>query len=89
MAFDVGTPERLLAANLVAGHGGTFVHPTARAEATLRSSVVLPGAEVVGQDELAFCVCGPGGVRVQCDADQVRREMELGAGVRHGGAPGV
>jgi MurNAc alpha-1-phosphate uridylyltransferase len=89
VAFDVGTPERLLAANLVAGHGRSFVHPTARAEAPLRSSVVLPGAEVAQRDELAFCVCGPGGVRVQCDADVVRREMALGAGVRHGGAPGV
>jgi hypothetical protein len=26
---------------------------------------------------------------VQCDADVVRREMALGAGARHGRAPGV
>ena len=79
-AFDVGTPERLLAANLTAGDGCSFVHPTAEVTARLHSSVALPGAVAVDAEELAYCVLGPGDVRVRCDPDLVAREEALGRG---------
>ena len=80
IAFDVGTPERLLAANLAAGSGQSFVHPTADVRAPLRSGVALPGAVVPEQDELAFCVCGPGELVLPCDPEAVARELALGRG---------
>lgn len=79
-AFDVGTPERLLAANLAAGDGRSFVHPTARVRAPLRSSVALPGAVVTGQDALSFCVCGPGELVLRCDPAVVAHELAVGRG---------
>lgn len=80
MAFDVGTPERLLAANLAAGDGQSFVHPTADVRAPLRSGVALPGAVVPEQDELAWCVCGPGDLVLRCDPEVVEREIAAGRG---------
>jgi NDP-sugar pyrophosphorylase family protein len=79
-AFDVGTPERLLAANLAAGDGQSFAHPTADVSAPLRSSVALPGAVVPEQDELAYCVCGPGDLVLRCDPDVVAHELAVGRG---------
>ncbi len=79
-AFDVGTPERLLAANLAAGDGRSFVHPTADVRAPLRSSLALPGAAVPEQDELAFCVCGPGDLVLRCDPAVVEHELAVGRG---------
>jgi hypothetical protein len=79
-AFDVGTPERLLAANLTAGDGRSYVHPTAHVAAHLHSCVALPGAVVPEPDELAFCVLGPGDLRVSCDEDLVRQEQVRGRG---------
>ena len=66
LAFDVGTAERLLAANLVAGDG--------------KCCVVLPGAVVPEQDELSHCVCGPGDIKVYCDEEVVARELAVGRG---------
>jgi CTP:molybdopterin cytidylyltransferase MocA len=80
LAFDVGTPERLLAANLAAGDGQSFVHPTADVRARLRSSVALPGAVVPEQDELVFCVVGPGDLLLRCDPDVVQHELAVGRG---------
>jgi NDP-sugar pyrophosphorylase family protein len=77
IAFDVGTPERLLAANLTAGGGQSFVHPSAHVTARLHSCVALPGA-VASEEELSYCVLGPGTMRVSCDADVVRREQAVG-----------
>jgi NDP-sugar pyrophosphorylase family protein len=79
-AFDVGTPERLLAANLAAGDGRSFVHPTADVRAPLRASLALPGAVVPEQDELAWCVCGPGELVVRCEPEVVARELAAGLG---------
>lgn len=79
-AFDVGTPERLLAANLAAGDGQSFVHPTAEVRAPLRSSVALPGAVVPEQDELDHCICGPGDLVVPCDPEVVEHELAVGRG---------
>ena len=79
-AFDVGTPERLLAANLAAGDGRSFVHPTAAVHAPLRSCVALPGAVVPEQDELAWCVCGPGDLVLPCDREVVEHELAVGLG---------
>lgn len=78
VAFDVGTPERLLAANLTAGEGRSFVHPTAEVSAHLDSCVALPGALVPEPEELSFCVLGPGTLRVCCDEQVVRQEQALG-----------
>lgn len=80
LAFDVGTPERLLAANLAAGDGQSFVHPTADVRAPLRSSLALPGAVVPEQDELAYCVCGPGDLVLRCAAEVVAHELAVGLG---------
>lgn len=80
VAFDVGTPERLLAANLAAGGGRSYVHPTARVAAHLYSCVALPGADVPELEELAFQVLGPGDLRVPCDEALVRQEQALGQG---------
>ena len=80
VAFDVGTPERLLAVNLAAGDGQSFVHPTADVRAPLRASVALPGAVVPEQDELAYCVCGPGDLLLRCDPDLVEHELAVGRG---------
>lgn len=80
LAFDVGTPERLLAANLAAGDGQSFVHPTADVRAPLRASVALPGAVVPEQDELAHCVCGPGDLLLRLDPDVVEHELAVGCG---------
>jgi NDP-sugar pyrophosphorylase family protein len=80
VAFDVGTPERLLAANLVVGAGRTFVHPGARVDADLDSCVVLPEAVVTGPGTHRWSVCGPGTLTVPCDPDAVRREMAAGRG---------
>lgn len=80
VAFDVGTPERLLAANLTAGGGRSYVHPTARVSARLNLCVALPGALVPEQDDLSFCVLGPGTLRVSCDQEVVRKERVLGRG---------
>ncbi len=77
-AFDVGTPERLLAANLVAGAGRSFVHPTADVRAPLRASVALPGAVVPEGADADHCVLGPGDLRVRCDPELVAREMAEG-----------
>jgi CTP:molybdopterin cytidylyltransferase MocA len=82
VAFDVGTPERLLAANLTAGAGRSFVHPSAEVSATLESCVALPGARVPEHDAFTFCVFGPGAVRVCCDQAVVREEMAAGRGQR-------
>ncbi|MGN6578019.1 MAG: sugar phosphate nucleotidyltransferase [Nocardioides sp.] len=79
-AFDVGTPERLLAANLVAGGGCSFVHPTADVRAPLHASVALPGAVVPEGVAIDHCVLGPGELRIQCDAEVVAREMTEGRG---------
>lgn len=79
-AFDVGTPERLLAANLVAGEGRSFAHPTARVRAPLHASVALPGAVVDGPDALRYAVCGPGRLVVSCDPVTVELEMAVGRG---------
>ncbi len=78
IAFDVGTAERLLAANLTAGDGTSFVHPSADVRARLSSCVALPGAVVPEQDELSYCVCGPGALRVSCDPAVVAQEMARG-----------
>jgi len=78
VAFDVGTPARLLAANLCAGDGRSFVHPTADVRARLVSSVALPGAVVPDGPEVRFTVCGPGDLRVPCDPDLVEQEVVLG-----------
>jgi hypothetical protein len=80
VAFDVGTAERLLAANLVAGDGASFVHSSARVTARLHCCLALPGAVVPGQDELCYCVCGPGDLKVLCDEQGVAREMAIGRG---------
>lgn len=77
VAFDVGTPTRLLAANLCAGAGRSFVHPTADVRAGLVSSVALPGAVVPEGPEARFLVCGPGDLRVPCDPDRVRAELAV------------
>ncbi len=77
-AFDVGTPARLLAANLCAGDGRSFVHPTADVRAQLISSVALPGARVPAGPDVAFTVCGPGDLRIACDPGLVRQELALG-----------
>jgi MurNAc alpha-1-phosphate uridylyltransferase len=82
VAFDVGTPERLLAANLTAGRGRSFVHPTAEVRAHLDSCVALPGALVPEGEEASFCVLGPGTLRVSCDEEVVRQEQAIGRG-RH------
>lgn len=82
VAFDVGTPERLLAANLTAGDGRSFVHPTAHVAARLDSCVALPYAEVPEPEEIAFCVLGPGELRVACDEHLVRQEQACGQGRR-------
>lgn len=79
VAFDVGTPERLLAANLVAGKGRSFVHPGAEVLAPLRASVALPGARVPEGPELAYCVCGPGDLVLHCDERAVAAEVAAGA----------
>ena len=79
-AFDVGTPARLLAANLCAGDGRSFVHPTAEVRAPLVSSVALPGAVVPEGPEVRFAVCGPGNLLVRCDPDLVQQELALGRG---------
>jgi len=78
VAFDVGTPARLLAANLCAGDGRSFVHPTADVRAPLVSSVALPGAAVQAGPEVSFTVCGPGDLRIACDPELVRQELALG-----------
>lgn len=78
VAFDVGTPARLLAANLCAGDGRSYVHPTADVRARLVSSVALPGAVVPDGPEVRFAVCGPGDLRVPCDPDLVRQELAAG-----------
>jgi NDP-sugar pyrophosphorylase family protein len=80
IAFDVGTPERLLAANLAAGGGTSYVHPTADVRARLRSCVALPGAHVTDEGELSFTVCGPGTLQVPCDPEVVAAELDLGRG---------
>lgn len=77
-AFDVGTPARLLAANLAAGEGRSFAHPSADVRAHLVSSVALPGAVVPEGAEVRFTVCGPGDLQVRCEPDEVRRELALG-----------
>lgn len=82
-AFDVGTPQRLLAANLVAGEGRSFVHPTADVRAELRSCVALPGAVVPAGADAAFTVCGPGELRVACDRTAVEREIAAGRPGHH------
>jgi NDP-sugar pyrophosphorylase family protein len=82
-AFDVGTPERLLAANLVAGGGSSFLDPTADVQAELVSSVALPGAVVAPGEDASFSVCGPGVLRVRCDRDSVEREMTRGRPAGH------
>ncbi len=79
-AFDVGTPARLLAANLVAGGGESFVHPTADVRSSLRASVALPGAVVPPGAEADHCVLGPGDLRIPCDPEVVAREMATGRG---------
>lgn len=79
LAFDVGTPDRLLAANLTAGGGRSFVHETARVEPPLRASVALPGAVVEGHEPVEFHVLGPGDIRVPCDEAVVVREQAAGA----------
>ncbi len=78
VAFDVGTPARLLAANLCAGDGRSFVHPSADVHPTLVSSVALPGAVVPAGPEVRFTVCGPGDLRVPCDPEVVRHELAFG-----------
>lgn len=78
VAFDVGTPARLLAANLCAGDGRSFVHPSADVRAPLVSSVALPGASVPDGPEVRYTVCGPGDLRIACDPDLVRQEVALG-----------
>lgn len=78
VAFDVGTPARLLAANLCAGDGRSFVHPTADVRAPLVSSVALPGATVPPGPGVRFTVCGPGELRIACDPQLVRQELALG-----------
>lgn len=88
IAFDVGTAERLLAANLTAGGGTSFVHPSADVRARLRSSVALPGAVVPEQDDLSYRVCGPGTLNVACDPEVVAQEVARGRGERAGTAPG-
>lgn len=80
-AFDVGTPERLLAANLSAGGGRSFVHPSARVTPRLHASVALPHAVADGDEELAYCVVGPGPLRLACDPDTVAREQREGEGL--------
>jgi NDP-sugar pyrophosphorylase family protein len=79
-AFDVGTAERLLAANLVAGDGVSFVHATASVTARLHCCVALPGAVVPDRAELSYCVLGPGDLRVRCDEQVVAREIAAGRG---------
>ncbi len=74
VAFDVGTPERLLAANLTAGDGRTYVHPSADVAAELDRCVALPGAVVREREPLSYCVLGPGTLRVDCDPGLVERE---------------
>lgn len=88
VAFDVGTPERLLAANLTAGDGRSFIHPSADVRAPLRSCVALPGAIVPAGEEVAFHVCGPGSLTTLCDEHVVRWEMAFGRGVELGTAQG-
>lgn len=88
IAFDVGTAERLLAANLAAGDGTSFVHPSADVRARLHSCVALPGAVVREQDDLSFRVCGPGTLSVSCDPEVVAQEIARGRGERAGTAPG-
>jgi NDP-sugar pyrophosphorylase family protein len=78
VAFDVGTPARLLAANLCAGDGRSYAHPTADVRASLVSSVALPGAVVPEGPEVTFTVCGPGDLRIACDPGLVRQELALG-----------
>jgi hypothetical protein len=80
LAFDVGTPARLLASNLTAGGGRSFVHPTARVTAHLDHCVALPGADVPGAEEISFSVLGPGSLRLPCDEQEVRREQAVGRG---------
>lgn len=78
VAFDVGTPARLLAANLCAGDGRSFVHPTADVQAPLTSSVALPGAVVPPGPGVRFTVVGPGELRGSCDPALVREELAVG-----------
>ena len=73
-----GRRERLLAANLVAGDGTSFVHPSARVTARLHCCVALPGAVVA--EPLSYCVLGPGDMRVCCDEQVVAEEMAIGRG---------
>lgn len=80
VAFDVGTPERLLAANLTAGGGRSYVHPTAHVGGRLHACVALPGADAPDPGDLSFCVLGPGPLRVTCDEATVREEQALGSG---------
>jgi NDP-sugar pyrophosphorylase family protein len=79
-AFDVGTPERLLAANLVAGDGRSFVHPSADVRAPLHASVALPGAVVPAGADADHCVLGPGDLRIACEPEVVAREVAQGRG---------
>ncbi|MGZ8736482.1 MAG: sugar phosphate nucleotidyltransferase [Nocardioides sp.] len=80
LAFDVGTAERLLAANLVAGDEASFVHPSASVTARLHCCVALPGAAVPEQGKLSFSVLGPGDMKVHCEEQVVAREMAVGRG---------
>jgi hypothetical protein len=48
--------------------------------ARLHCCVALPGAVVPEQDELSYCVCGTGNLKVFCDEQAVIREMAVGRG---------
>ena len=74
IAFDVGTPERLLAANLTAGGGTSFVHPSADVRARLRSSVALPGALVPEQRPVLHGL-RPRHPERSCDPEVVAQEI--------------
>lgn len=74
VAFDVGTPERLLAANLTAGDGRSYVHPSADVTVELDRCVALPGAVVHDQEPLSYCVLGPGTLHVDCDPALVEQQ---------------
>lgn len=80
VAFDVGTAARLLAANLAAGDGRSFVHPTAVVTPALERCVALPGAVVTGSAPVAWSVLGPGELAVACDPDEVLAELAVGRG---------
>ena len=79
VAFDVGTPERLLAANLTAGDGRSYVDPSADVTADLDHCLALPGAVVHEREPLSYCVLGPGPLRVDCDPEVVERERAVTA----------